>query len=346
VHVTVLLLLSLAVFTESVNAQCAGTPIQNPMKFWSPGGQPNQEISHVTVPLKVNGFTVDAGYLGINRFANQSFMWNLDTLGKPDAFGTVDTTYGLPDFPTGGYPITWTEMHDNFNQGLNPDNFVLLEQKGGIPGNLAVVLDEVDGIQKNVLRFQALSKQDPSNPSRKIVASSANIQTANLYASGHFSVKAKFPPAQGLVYAFWTFHWEPHLSSDHLPPGKSDPQYVPDLTGWQSQTNHEIDIEIPASCPSMCPGGGCPGQFDTMNINNYIFTNNDGGGPGYANLCVRAPNGTQFIDSKYHTYTIEWHTGDSTCPPKVNFFFDGKVSNFISCKRLNHLLFLVVYWDC
>ena len=52
-----------------------------------------------------------------------------------------------------------------------------------------------------------------------------------------------------------------------------------------SQVNHEIDIEIPASCLALCqPLGGCGGQFGTMNLNNYLYTNNGGTGPAYASL--------------------------------------------------------------
>lgn len=72
-----------------------------------------------------------------------------------------------------------------------------------------------------------------------------------------------------------------------------------------------------------------------MNLNAYRYTNADGEGPAYANLCVRAPAGTQFVDGTYHKYTIEWHTGDSTgsCQPHINFYFDdayiGSVNVFV-----------------
>jgi len=61
-----------------------------------------------------------------------------------------------------------------------------------------------------------------------------------------------------------------------------------------------------------------------MNLNAYRYTNSDGEGPAYANLCVRAP-GYDFVDEDYHTYTFEWHTGDNSdsCEPHINFYFDG-----------------------
>ncbi len=56
--------------------------------------------------------------------------------------------------------------------------------------------------------------------------------------------------------------------------------------------NHEIDIEIPASCmntPNVCngPGGSCAGDYSTANFNNYIMSNNNGVGPAYTNMCTK-----------------------------------------------------------
>ena len=62
-------------------------------------------------------------------------------------------------------------------------------------------------------------------------------------------------------------------------------------------------FQVPANCDGLCGvhSGGCPGQFDTANLNNYVFANNNGAGPAYANLCVRAPEGKNFVDGEYHT---------------------------------------------
>ena len=64
------------------------------------------------------------------------------------------------------------------------------------------------------------------------------------------------------------------------------------------QVNHEIDIEIPANCvdtDNVCdtdvphvPGAkSCIGDFSTSNFNNYLYTQNSGSGPAYANMCVK-----------------------------------------------------------
>eukprot|EP00656_Telonema_subtile_P011146 TRINITY_DN15484_c0_g1_i2.p1 TRINITY_DN15484_c0_g1~~TRINITY_DN15484_c0_g1_i2.p1 ORF type:complete len:381 (+),score=65.17 TRINITY_DN15484_c0_g1_i2:492-1634(+) len=83
-------------------------------------------------------------------------------------------------------------------------------------------------------------------------------------------------------------------------------------------------MEMPASCSGMCTNGGCPGQWDTMNLNTYLYTNQDGTGPAYANMCVRSPSGKPFVDDQYHRYAFEWHTGSSSCDARVDFFFDDE----------------------
>ena len=80
-----------------------------------------------------------------------------------------------------------------------------------------------------------------------------------------------------------------------------DPQFLGNdsFTGWVTTVNHEIDIEIPANCvntsnvcDSEVPGApgarSCNGDFSTANLNNYIYTQNSGSGPAYANMCVKA----------------------------------------------------------
>lgn len=79
-------------------------------------------------------------------------------------------------------------------------------------------------------------------------------------------------------------------------------------------------------------------------MNNYVFANNNGAGPAYSNMCVRAPTGKSFVDGEYHTYAFEWHTGvagreagggggerpgnssghSTDCATRVDFFFDGE----------------------
>lgn len=298
---------------------CSGTAIPNRMVFHKPGAALDEKIHHTETPISLDGgFKINHGPLGIEKYNDAALWAKLNQAGQPWSSGTVDTQFSLPNSTSKGWPTRTTALHDNFADGLDGRSFGLLKQKGSREQNVDVVTDVVNGVKKNVVRMKAES-------SGGRVTSAAVLQTADLFASGRYEVVARFPPVRGLVFAVWTFHYEHHFDPAHLPQGQEDAQFLPNMTGWESRTNHEIDIEMPASCSEMCPGGGCVGQYDTMNINAYVVTDRSGGmGPGYANLCVRAPEGTDFIDDKYHSYAFEWHSGSAGCDPRIDFFFDDK----------------------
>lgn len=336
-------------FAEYTGQKCAGTEVASRMAFWSPTKDNNTKewnfsaISHIPLPaISSTGFEVQAGHLGMNMFARRKLHAELDRIAAPWRDGTVNATFGYPPLSaTGGFSLRTEPLHDNFHQGLDPDNFVILMQKGSQPQNIDIVADIVDGELRNVLQLRATANADPNvDPDHWWVSQSAILQTANIFASGRFEIRAKFRPVKGLVFALWTFHEELHRDASHLPFGETDPQYVPDVTGWDTRLNHEIDIEIPASCSGLCSESktGCVGQFDTANLNNYVFSNSNGGGNAYSNMCVRAPDGRSFIpnDGMYHSYAFEWHTGvnasednveqanSSNCSAaRVDFFLDS-----------------------
>ncbi len=71
-----------------------------------------------------------------------------------------------------------------------------------------------------------------------------------------------------------------------------DPQFAgsASFAGYVQVNNHEIDIEIPANCentPNVCKDGSCAGDYSTVNLNNYIMSNNGGIGQAYTNMCVK-----------------------------------------------------------
>jgi hypothetical protein len=313
-----------------------GGPI-NHIPFWLPNNdQRNKtwnisEIPHTKLPyVTTTGYTVQAGHIGLNEFASPEVLRAIDKSAVPWKAGTVDEVWGLPNSTDNGFELRTTSFHENFNKGLLSENFVILKQKGSIKDNVDIVKDVVDGIEQNVLRLQMHAAGSGDN---WYVESGAVVQTRDFFASGRYELKAKVPRVEGMIWALWTFHYETHYDAAHLPAGEEDSQFVPDVTGYISRLNHEIDWEMPASCSGLCTNGGCPGQWDTANFNSYLYANNNGIGPGFLNMCGRAPSGTTFIpdDGDYHTYTIEWHSGNTDdleseqgCPPHIDFFFDGE----------------------
>jgi beta-glucanase (GH16 family) len=58
------------------------------------------------------------------------------------------------------------------------------------------------------------------------VTSSGSIATARIFGSGLYEVVAKVPQASGMIWAIWTYHYEPRLPKsvpyaisliDHVP---------------------------------------------------------------------------------------------------------------------------------
>jgi len=221
------------------------------------------------------------------------------------------------------------------------------------------------------------------------------VSTADVFASGRYEVRAKFPQVEGLVAAMWTFHYSEHFpndcsqytcvcgdggaqgcprrqcmpsnvySQDHCPThgpagapcendtlctegyfstaayacaqkhSKPDPQFLgsASFSGYVTIVGHEIDWEVPGGChntPNVCNNadGSCAGLYNTANLNSYIYTNQGGEGPSYANMCVKLNDETSgkpfdMVDGQYHNYVIEWHTGNGTSSPGyVDFYID------------------------
>ena len=55
--------------------------------------------------------------------------------------------------------------------------------------------------EQNVLRLSAKSVGDGT------ILSAATIATSELFASGRYEIKARFPAVKGLVLAMWTYHY-------------------------------------------------------------------------------------------------------------------------------------------
>ena len=138
-----------------------------------------------------------------------------------------------------------------------------------------------------------------------------------------------------------------------------DPQWLRNasMVSWLNKINHEIDIEIPASCydsevcgvaagqcglhiedgkwcnTTLRDTTGCVQDYSTMNANNYRLTTTGGTGHAYSNMCLRAnkkptkgakePEPFMLAgDGKFHKYTIDWHTGGPDCEARVDFYVD------------------------
>jgi hypothetical protein len=122
-----------------------------------------------------------------------------------------------------------TPLVDDFSAGLDPSKWVVGLQKGccaintsdtknKYSANLFPTTDTIDGVETPVFALRAWAVDNPAchdDPANchKDVVNSGTIASAELYASGRYSVVAKVANASGLIWALWTFHYEEHLPS-------------------------------------------------------------------------------------------------------------------------------------
>ena len=217
-----------------------GSKFGDVAEFWRPDWAPERAdfvISHRSVPYTTSQYEyeVSVGELGINRWTNTSVHSGLDKVAAAYANGVVDHETGLPVSRTGGWPWpTETDLHEYWDDGFLPERFNVLLQKGSLAMNVELVEDEPVPIlpqqprrasraqasssapqvaddallKQNVLRLHATF--NASGAEGKGEGTGALVQTARLFASGFYEIKARIPPKQGLVFALWTFHYETH----------------------------------------------------------------------------------------------------------------------------------------
>ena len=122
----------------------------------------------------------------------------------------------------------------------------------------------------------------------------AAIATKDYFGSGSYEIRAKIAPELGCCSAMWTFEYEEDYSGDTL-----------------TVTNHEIDIEI--------PGRDRNNGFSLSHALCTTWQTEE----DYKTESVEC--GAQ-ADGAFHTYRFDWHTGSDTETPRVEYYFDGKLT--------------------
>ena len=123
----------------------------------------------------------------------------------------------------------------------------------------------------------------------------AAIATREYFASGSYEIRAIIAPELGCCSAMWTFEYEEDYSGDSV-----------------QITNHEIDIEF--------PGRDANDDFSLSHALCTTWVTEE----DYKT--VSAACGNQ-ADGAYHTYRFDWHTGSETEIPRVEYYFDGKLTH-------------------
>jgi len=158
--------------------------------------------------------------------------------------------------------------------------------------------------------------------------------THHYYGPGSYRVVAKLPIHDGVVTAFWTFHYEEGypghpVYNEHIAEGIRRGGNLED--GYYTVRNHEIDIEIPTAlkgAPDMEVVSYRNGRFNTWfgENRNWDVSEND---PSYWTEYTDdfIDHGVQTNDGQFHEFRFDWHLGDN---PRVEFYIDGHLKHIVS----------------
>jgi len=232
---------------------------------------------------------------------------------------------------------------ENFSSGqLSPEHWLVSSKawggdNGGVsPENITLVDDIDHGRPIKALRLAANGDDytGPVTHNGRNTRVGAAIATRQYFASGRYEVRAKVAPELGVCTAFWPFHYI---------------DYYPSQPGYWHEPNPRRNTEIDWEFPTDLQGGDSDAEAFGLDPAEIAFTNartnswggqfGGEGGEHKGRRVLRDINqnildlAQESLDGKYHTYTIEWHSGadlgdegDTRDPNNtgyVRWYFDG-----------------------
>jgi hypothetical protein len=154
------------------------------------------------------------------------------------------------------------------------------------------------------------------------------LVTRGYYGPASYRVRAALPASDGVVTAFWTFHYEESypghpLYEEHQADGLH--QSGSQEAGFYIVRNHEIDIEIPSALkadPDHEVVSYLNGRFNTWQgeLRNWDVEEGD---PEYFSEYTDewVTHGVPVNDGEFHDFRFDWHLG---LDPRVEFYIDEK----------------------
>jgi hypothetical protein len=200
---------------------------------------------------------------------------------------------------------TTAVLYDNFDAGLDPEKWLIVDKAWG--GDNGGLVPENVEIQDGVLLLHAHGdgyEGDVVGHNDRTTRVGAGIATRDYYASGRYEVRARIPESSGAASAFWTFHYVEHFPSEE--------EY------WEEPSrvrNSEIDWEFPTALQT--DASHDPISFDNARVNSW---GGKLGGEG-----AHHPGRVEVVnDGEFHTYGIDWHSGGDGELPRVIWTLDGE----------------------
>ncbi len=201
--------------------------------------------------------------------------------------------------------MTTDILFDDFNSPLDPQKWLVVDKAWG--GDNGGLVPENVELKDGLLLLHAHGDEyngDVVGHNERKTRVGSGIATRDYYASGRYEVRARIPEDYGAASAFWTFHY-----MEHFP---SETEY------WEEPSrvrNSEIDWEFPTALQD--GSSHDPISFDNARLNSW---GGELGGEG-----AHHPGRLQVInDGEFHTYGIDWHSGDEATTPAVIWSIDDQ----------------------
>jgi hypothetical protein len=232
-------------------------------------------------------------------------------------------------------PVRQDEVFfDDFSDGtLSPEKWLVSGKawggdNGGVaPENVILVPDMDEGKPIIALRLEAhgdLYDGDLVHNGRKTRVGAA-IATRTYHASGRYEVRARVAPDYGTCTAFWPFHYIDHRM------GEAPYWHEPN-----PRRNTEIDWEFPTDLAGSDTGNF---SFTKARTNSWGGQFGGEGGEHKGRKILTDEQGApldlaeEALDGRYHTFTIEWRSGEDlgdeaitrTQVGSVRWFLDGRL---------------------
>ncbi len=246
------------------------------------------------------------------------------------------TAQGAEWMPTlASPPVRQDEVFfDDFSDGtLSPEKWLVSGKawggdNGGVaPENVILVPDMDEGTPIIALRLEAhgdLYDGDLVHNGRKTRVGAA-IATRTYHASGRYEVRARVAPDYGTCTAFWPFHYIDHRM------GEAPYWHEPN-----PRRNTEIDWEFPTDLAGSDTGNF---SFTKARTNSWGGQFGGEGGEHKGRKILTDEQGApldlaeEALDGRYHTFTIEWRSGEDlgdeaitrTQVGSVRWLLDGRL---------------------
>jgi hypothetical protein len=256
-----------------------------------------------TVPNNVN---LQQTIVQISMYRGQQdsmYVDDVELITPPTTFGFLSQEFPAP--PVG-------ELIENFEDStgntLSNSKWLVVKKEwgnGNVAYNNGVVPENLELLCDGGMRFHGHGDlyNGPINGVANILGNGkvrvgACIATKDYYASGRYEVVAKVTP--GMINAFWTFHYieDPNFQNGGMKNSEIDWEFPSNLyTG----NKHTITDGLCNTWGGLCDGVGLTTSGISYKENlNVVDASQD-----------------------FHTYTIEWHTGDSNIAPSISWYFDS-----------------------